>query len=125
MIASQPACAGAPEMARTVPYSDRKEAIRAHLQRCAEAGETIFYAKLGEALGIPVRGPWKPVLDEISREETSSGRPDLTYLVINKQTGLPGQIGFEPAKPPTPEQREQAHKAIHEVFAHYRGKKQG
>jgi len=41
---------------------------------------------------LPV-GPWKPILDEISREERGSGRPDLTYLVIGKRSGLPGQMG--------------------------------
>ena len=69
---------------------------------------------------MPARGPWKPVLDEIAREETASGRPDITFLVINKQTGFPGQIGFKPAKPPTREQRQIADDAIAKVFAYYR-----
>jgi hypothetical protein len=60
--------------ANRVPYADRKEAIRAELKRLAAARETIFYSDLGQKLGIPARGPWKPILDEIASEE----RPDIT-----------------------------------------------
>jgi hypothetical protein len=69
---------------------------------------------------VPARGPWKRVLDEIAREETASGRPDITFLVINKQTGFPGQIGFKPAKRPTHQQRQIADDAVSKVFAYYR-----
>jgi hypothetical protein len=110
-------------MAGKIVYGNRKDAIRAELLRLAREGRTIFYTQLGEAVDIPARGPWKPVLDEISREETASGLPDITFLVINKQTGLPGQIGFKPAKPPTPEQRRMADEVIKAVFAHYRSNK--
>jgi hypothetical protein len=101
-------------------YMDRKDEIRAELLRLACEGKTIFYADLGLKLGIPARGPWKPVLDESSREETARGLPDITFLVINKVTGLPGQIDFKPAKPPTLGQREMANEMIRQVFAHYR-----
>jgi hypothetical protein len=81
---------------------------------------TIHYGELGKAVGMAAQGPWKPILDEIAKEETSQGRPDFTYLVISRQTGLPGQIGFESAKPPTPEQRKMADEEIERVFAYYR-----
>jgi hypothetical protein len=103
-----------------IPYRDRKAAIVGVLLERAKSGHTIFYAELGKQVGIPTRGPWKPILDEIAREETSSGRPDITFIVINSQTGLPGQIGFKPAKPPTPEQRRIADEMIQQVFAHHR-----
>jgi len=102
-------------------YGDRKEAIRAELIRRAKQTCTIYYSELGELVGIPAQGPWKPVLDEIGREERSNGRPDITFLVINKQTGLPGQIGFKPAKPPTLEQRRTADSEIQSVFDYYCG----
>jgi hypothetical protein len=70
-------------------------------------------------VGIPAQGPWKPILDLISHEETDKGLPDITFLVINKQSGLPGQIRFELAKPPTPEQRQYADNVIQVVFAFY------
>lgn len=108
-------------MARTsIPYLDRKDAIRSELIRLAENGKTIFYGELGSVVGIPVRGPWKPILDQIGREETARGLPDITFLVINKQTGLPGQIGFKPAKPPTADQRKTADETLAAVFGHYR-----
>jgi len=82
--------------------------------------QTIFYGDLAPLVGMPTQGPWKGILDEITLEETGQGRPDFTYLVINKQSGLPGQIGFEPAKPPTPAQRKQADDEIRKVFEYYR-----
>lgn len=103
-----------------IPYLSRKPAIAAALLRCAQQGQTIFYGELGNQVGIPARGPWKAILDEIAREETSVGRPDITFLVINRQTGLPGQIGFKPAKPPTPEQRRMADAVLQNVFAYHR-----
>ncbi len=102
-----------------IPYIERKADIRALLLDRARAGETIFYSDLGRQVGIPSRGPWKPILDDIAREEISSGRPDITFLVINKQTGLPGQIEFEPAKPPTLEQRKVADRVLQDVFSFY------
>jgi hypothetical protein len=107
-------------MAGKIPYIDRKPAIIATLSQCARQRQTIFYGELGQKVDVPPRGPWKPVLDDIAREETANGRPDVTFLIINKQTGFPGQIGFKPAKPPTREQRQIADDAIPKVFAHYR-----
>jgi hypothetical protein len=109
-------------MVRTL-YGDRKEKVRAILLQLARGGRTIFYAELGLLVGIPTAGPWKPVLDEISREETTKGLPDITYLVISRKSGLPGQIGFKEAKPPSPAQRQQAATVTEAVFAHYRAKK--
>ena len=102
-----------------IPYLGRKAAILTVLLRRAQQGSTIFYGELGKEVGIPARGPWKAILDEIAREETAAGRPDITFLVINRQTGLPGQIGFKPAKPPTSEQRRTADDVIQKVFAHH------
>jgi hypothetical protein len=107
-------------MQTKIPYLDRKAEIITTLSQRAKSGRTIFYGELGEEVGIPPRGPWKPILDEIAREETARGRPDITFLVINKQTGLPGQIGFRPARPPTLDQRRMADDVIQKVFAYHR-----
>jgi hypothetical protein len=82
--------------------------------------KTIHYGELGRIVGMPAQGPWKNILDEIAKEETSQGRPDFTYLVISRQSGLPGQIGYQPAKPPTPDQRKMADDEINRVFDYYR-----
>lgn len=102
-----------------IRYADRSREIVAVLRYCAMEKRTITYSQLAKILGIPSQGPWKPVLDEISGEETAAGRPDITYLVVSKGNGLPGQIGFEPAKPPTDEQRRKAKEIIEEVFEGY------
>jgi hypothetical protein len=99
--------------------ANRKRLIRVALLKRAFERKSIFYSELAPLVGMPAQGPWKPILDEIALEETSQGRPDFTYLVINKQSGLPGQIGFEPAKPPSLEQRQRADQEIQKVFAHY------
>jgi hypothetical protein len=102
-----------------LPYADRRDEIREVLLQRARAGLTIYYSELGELLKIPARGPWKPILDEISREERGNGHPDLTYLVVSKISGLPGQIEFEAAKPPTPEQREKVREVQKRVFKYH------
>jgi hypothetical protein len=99
---------------------DRKRRIRVTLLNRAMKKQTIFYGDLAPLVGMAAQGPWKAILDEIALEETSQGRPDFTYLVINKQSGLPGQIGFEPAKPPTAAQRKQADNEIQKVFDYYK-----
>ncbi|RUZ81265.1 hypothetical protein EN943_01315 [Mesorhizobium sp. M7A.F.Ca.US.006.01.1.1] len=99
---------------REVRYADRKEAIKAVLRYCAMQGQTVRYGVLGRAVGIPAQGPWKPILNEISREE----KPDLTFLVVNTD-GLSSQIDYELANPPTDKQRKDAERAMRAVFAHY------
>ncbi|WP_316980028.1 hypothetical protein [Shumkonia mesophila] len=103
-------------MAAAVRYLDKEALIRAELMKCARAGETPSYREFGARVGIPPQGPWKPVLDKISREQTGQGLPDITFLLINKTTGYPGQIGFLRARKPTPEQKELARLKLQEVF---------
>ncbi len=102
-----------------VLYMDRKEAVRAELLSCARAGKTASYSAVGARVGIPPQGPWKPLLDVISREETGSGRPDITFVLIRKQTGLPGQNGFSRATPPTDAQKQFARVKLKSVFDTY------
>ena len=99
--------------------TNRKRLIRIELLKRAFARETIFYSELAPLVSMASQGPWKPILDEIALEETTQGRPDITYLVISKQSGLPGQIAFKPAKPPTPQQQETAKTEIKKVFDYY------
>jgi hypothetical protein len=100
--------------------AEQKRAIRVALIKCAMERRKIYYGELASAVGMAPQGPWKDLLDEIAKEETAQARPDFTYLVINKKTGLSGQIGFEPAKPPTQEQKSAADREIKKVFTYYR-----
>ncbi len=68
---------------------------------------------------MPIRGPWKKVLDEISQEETEKKLPDLTYLLKKKATGYPGQIEFKNAQVPDAQQKLQARKKLQEVIDKY------
>ena len=86
-------------------YVDRLPHIRAELMLCAEYGETTSYIRLGRIVGIPTRGPWRGVLDQLSREETSAGRLDITHLLGSKRTGISSRVEFTDAHKPTIEQR--------------------
>ncbi|QPC44637.1 hypothetical protein HW532_19185 [Kaustia mangrovi] len=110
-------------MAGAVRYQDKAPRIREVLKTWAREGaprsDKNSYAELGRLVGIPAQGPWKPVLDLISCEEEAKGLPDITYMVIRKSTGLPGQIGGSPANPPTSAQIATAREKLQEVFKRY------
>jgi hypothetical protein len=102
-----------------VRYLDKKSMVRAELIKCACAGKSASYGDFGARVGIPPQGPWKPLLDQISQEETASGRPDITFLLINKRTRFPGQIGFVRANKPSPDQIRLARRELRAVFDKY------
>jgi hypothetical protein len=81
--------------------------------------ELPTYAMFGERVGIPTRGPWAPVLDTLALEETNKGLSDITFLIVRRDTGYPGQIGFVKAKKPTQKQRDLARHKIQEVIDKY------
>src|SRR6516162_4032486 len=104
-----------------------KQAIRTALIQFANAGELTYYGELGEKVGKHARWPlWKPILDEISREETQGserypqGKPDITFIVLNSASGWPGQIGFKPTNGnPTQTQIAKAQEELTKVFKLY------
>ena len=102
-------------------YAGDKSRIRSELMKLALAGELTYYGVLGASIGKPARWPlWKTVLDEISREQTQKGQPDITFLVLNASTGWPGQIGFIPTGGrPTQAQKDHAQKELDRVFQQY------
>ena len=63
--------------------------IRDVLIRCAQDGHTITYEDLGNEIGRPPQGPWKDDLDAIKRYEEAHSRPDVTLVVVEKNSGLP------------------------------------
>jgi len=108
-------------MNNRIPYMDKKTMIQRELIKCATASPMEFptYGAFGPRVGIPTRGPWKRILDHIAEEETAQGRPDITFLLVIKKTGYPGQIGFEAAKPPSAAQRAKAKLEVQKIIAEY------
>jgi len=103
-----------------IPYFDKQDLIRSALVKRAQEGSRILtYTQLGKIVDVPARGPWKQILDFIALGEKRQGLPDITFLVVNKRTGYPGQIGFRPAAPPTAEQKALAAKELQKVIDHY------
>lgn len=103
-----------------IPYSDKRATIRAALlKRAKDSAKTLTYEQFGKLVGVPTRGPWKPVLDLIAHEETDQGLPDITFLVVQKRTGYPGQIGFKRAVPPSADQKARAVAEMQKVIDRY------
>ncbi|MEJ8571678.1 hypothetical protein [Microbaculum marinum] len=96
-----------------------KDDVRRILIDCAKERRTITYGELGSLTGRQARGPWKTVLDEIGFEEKRSGRPDIAFLVVRKDTKIPGSIDFQRAVPPTAAQLATAKQRFQDIFDHY------
>ncbi len=72
--------------------ADRKAVVRSELERRARAGQTVTYGEIAPMAGVVPQGMAK-ILDIIKAEETGRRRPDLGCLVVNSQTGFPGNVG--------------------------------
>src|SRR6516162_1245504 len=74
-----------------IPHIGKQALIRSELMKCATANPMEFptYGTFAPRVGMPVQGPWKGVLDAISRAETLQGRPDITFVLVNQRTGYP------------------------------------
>jgi len=108
-------------MARKTQYFEKAGLIRRELLKCATARPMEFptYTEFGKRVGIPHQGPWAPVLDMIALEEKNNGFPDITFLIVRKDTHYPGQIGFVRAKKPTPKQKERASVEVQRIVDKY------
>lgn len=108
-------------MANRIPYLDKKSLIRNQLLELAKAPamRPMTYTEFGKLVGIPSQGPWKLILDHVADEERVRGLPDLTFMVINKRTGYPGQIGGEPAHPPSDAQKRRAKAEFQKLIDRY------
>jgi hypothetical protein len=73
-------------MVPKIPHSDKKDLIRSELLKCATATPMQFptFRAFAARLGMPIQGPWKPILD--SAEERNQGLPDITFLLLNRHT---------------------------------------
>ena len=93
--------------------ADRKVAVRSELERRAKAGQTVTYGEIAPMAGVIPQGMTK-ILDIIKAEEAGRRRPDLGCLVVNSQTGFPGNVGTGRVE------REQAFAVRQAVFAAWR-----
>jgi hypothetical protein len=91
-------------------------AVRKELEKLAHAGRVTYYKDLGATIGKPPRWTlWKAVLDEISY-----AKPDVTIIVLQANTGWPGQIDYSATGgKPTPSQRKFAQDELAKVFNAY------
>jgi hypothetical protein len=108
-------------MALKIPHGDKKDLIRSELLKCATATPMQFptFRAFAARVGMPIQGPWKPILDVISVEETDQGKPDITFLLLNRHTRYPMQIGLVHSNDPTPQQRELARRQVQKIIDRY------
>jgi hypothetical protein len=90
--------------------------VRKELENLARAGCVTYYKDLGATIGKPPRWTlWKAVLDEISHT-----KPDVTIIVLQANTGWPGQIDYSATGgKPTPAQKKFAQDELAKVFKAY------
>lgn len=90
--------------------------VRAELEKLARAGRVTYYKDLGAIISKPARWTlWKSVLDEISYT-----KPDITIIVLQANSGWPGQIDYSATDgKPTPVQKKFAQEELAKVFSAY------
>jgi hypothetical protein len=98
------------------------EPARAELKQIVERGHVTYYKELGQKVGRHERWPkWKDVLDTMAHD-----RPDISIIVLNADSGWPGQIDGKPVieGKPTPQQKVYAQAELDRVFKRYAPGKQ-
>lgn len=92
------------------------EPVRAELEKLARRGRVTYYKDLGATIGKPARWTlWKAVLDKISYT-----KPDITIIVLQANSGWPGQIDYSATNgKPTKDQEKFAQDELTKVFTAY------
>jgi len=108
-------------MAKKVRHIEKKDIIRAELMKCVRAKplKRIYYGEFGVLTTTGPRCPSKDVLDLIANEEIAAGRPDITVILVRKDTGYPGQIDGRETKMPTLQDRARAREKMQGVIDTY------
>jgi hypothetical protein len=112
---------GAAAMSKKIRHIDKKHIIHAGLLGAIKAKpiKKIYYGEFGAKTSTGPRGPSKEVLDLIANEEKAAGRPDITVILVRKDTGYPGQIDGRETRQPTPPQRQRAREKMQEAIDAY------
>ena len=108
-------------MAKKIPHIEKKEFIRSELLKCARAKpiEILSHSNFGRRVQILPRGPEKALLELIASEERAHMCPDITVLLVRKDSGYPSQIDGARSKNPTPQQKARARQKLQEVIDVY------
>ena len=69
-------------------HTDLVSRVRDVLEDSAKAGKTITFGEIERQVGVKI-APWNKVLDPIYDDCMAQGHPDLTVIVIYKDTGYP------------------------------------
>jgi hypothetical protein len=108
-------------MTKKIRHLDKKDIIHAGLLGAVKAKpiKKIYYGEFGAKTNTGPRGPSKEVLDLIASQEMAAGRPDITVILVRRDTGYPGQIdGLETGKPKQ-SQMQRAREKMQEVIDAY------
>ncbi|MGY1751171.1 hypothetical protein [Modestobacter sp. SYSU DS0511] len=72
------------------------------------------YGEVAVAIGAVARGV-APVLNSIARQCHDRGEPDLSVLVVLRDTGLPGSLAGQPVDPADPTARQRWREELERV----------
>jgi len=108
-------------MAKKIRKLDKKDVVHAGLLKAVKAKPPvkIYYGQFGAKTSTGPRGPSKDLLDLIADEEKAAGRPDITVILVRRNTGYPGQIDGKESKRPTSAQRQRAREKMQDVIDAY------
>ncbi len=100
---------------------DKIKQVRSVLLDIAAARKfsSVTYEDLAKSLDFEI-GLWSDVLDPISEEQKKRRLPDITFLVVRKDTLYPGKIDGVPIKDmPSKEQMNRVREEIDEIIRVY------
>jgi hypothetical protein len=106
-------------MAKKIRHIDKKDLIRAELMKCIRSRpiKKAYYGDIGLLTETGPRGPSKAVLDFIA--EKAKGLPDITVILVRKDTGYPGQIDGKKIEKPTSNERLRIQQKCQQVIDKY------
>lgn len=100
---------------------DKIKRVRSVLLDVAAAKKfsSITYEDLAQLLDFEV-GLWSDVLDPVSAEQKKNRLPDITFLVVRKDTLYPGKIDGVPIRDvPSKEQMSRVSEEVDEIIRVY------
>ncbi|MCK9913069.1 hypothetical protein MXD81_28215 [Microbacteriaceae bacterium K1510] len=108
-------------MPKKIRQIDKRDLVQSEIMKAVRADplRTITYSELGAITDTGPRGPSKDLLDYIADQQTLAGLPDITVIVVRRDSGYPGQIDGKKTEKPTTEQKQRARAKMQEVIDKY------